>query len=109
MKNVKLILLAVTAMLFLGMGNVSAQENKVQSVIISVFAQGVSHNKYTVEVVKPDYSVELKEYTTKDNIHVALKKELDKWLEQGYQIMESSSNTIAGGYPISRYILVRKL
>lgn len=110
MKNVKLMLLTITTMLFLGMGNVNAQESKIQSVIISIFIEGAYHSKYTVEVVKPDYSIESKEYTSKENnTHVILKQELDKWLEQGYRIVESNSNTSSNGYPITRYILVKEL
>ncbi len=105
MKNVKLVVLATMTMLFLGMGDVSAQESKIQSVIISVCVKG---SKYTIEVVNPDYSVELKEYTTKDNVHVTLKQEIDKWLEEGYQIMESNSNYLSGGFPVSGYILVKE-
>ncbi len=70
------------------MGNVNAQESKIQSVIISIFIEGAYHSKYTVEVVKPDYSIESKEYTSKENnTHVILKQELDKWLEQGNRIL----------------------
>lgn len=88
--------------------SIYAQDGKTQSVIVSVYIEGVYHNQYTIETVKPDYTVENKSYTTKDNLNVILKKELDTWLEQGFQLKESNSILSSGGHPIITYVLIKE-
>ena len=87
MKNVKLFLSTVVAFLVVGISTVSAQHK--QSVIISETVLGKT---ISIEVIKPDYSIDNNEYEKKEVIAtVVLKKELDKWLEQGFEIKESNT------------------
>lgn len=103
MKNLKLMLLSVTALLFLGMGAVNAQTS---SVMVSGYVEG---KPFSVSVVHPDYEKTEKKYDGKDkDFHVVLKEELDKWLRQGYEIIDSS--TASGPSAVYRvtYVLTKK-
>ena len=100
MKNVKLILLAVLAMLFLGMGNVSAQE---KSTVIITGHTYSNETKYKIETVKPDYEVEKKESSIKEtNFFALMKKEVDYWLNQNYKLVEATSNSLG---PVDQRII----
>jgi len=109
MKNVKLILLAVTAMLFLGVENVNAQEKN--SVLIQYYILGIRTKSpsYIIQTVQPDYTTY--QLSTKEHGGEALtelKKEIDKWLNQGYSITESTPFYQGTDGSIVHYVLVRK-
>ena len=105
MKNVKLILLTITTMLFLSMENASAQEKSTVLIKASV----IGEYGYVINTVKPDYTTyELKNQTKDENALVALKRELDKWISEGYIIVNS---TVSGSFsPTSEtiYILIKE-
>ncbi len=85
MKKVKLILVATIAILFLGISNVNAQEKS--TVLIQASVNG---RAYIINTVKPDYTTyELKNQTKDENALVALKRELDKWILEGYTLVNS--------------------
>lgn len=103
MKNVKLFLSSVVVFLMLGTSVVNAQQK--QSVIISE----TNYPKITIEVIKPDYSVEQKEYSKKEeNAFSVLKKELDKWRDQGFEVIESSMSTTGNNFYTIVYFLAKK-
>lgn len=86
MKDVKLILVAVMAMLFFGIGNVNAQEKST----VLIKARVIGEYAYVINTVKPDYTTyELKNQTKDENALVALKRELDKWILEGYTLVNS--------------------
>jgi hypothetical protein len=90
MKNVKLFLSTVIAFLVVGISTLNAQQK--QSVIISETVLGKT---ISIEVIKPDYSIDNHEYEKKEVIATfVLKKELDKWIEQGFEIKESNTASI---------------
>lgn len=103
----RLVLMFVLVTFVSSFSNVYAQDGKTQSVIISVYIEGVYHNQYTIETVKPDYTIETKSYTTKENLNATFKKELDIWLEQGFQMKESNSIQSSRALPIITYILIK--
>jgi hypothetical protein len=104
MKNVKLFLSTVVAFLVVGISTVSAQQK--QSVIIS---EKVVTTKTTIEVIKPDYTVDTKDYNSKeDNASVVLKKELDKWLEQGFEIKSTTSVSDSPAFFKVSYVLIKE-
>lgn len=109
MKKVRLVLVAVTAMLFLGVGSVNAQEKN--SVLIQYYIMGIrtKNPSYIIQTVQPDYTTY--QLSTKEHGGEALaelKKELDKWLNQGYSITESTIFYEGTDGSIVHYILVRK-
>lgn len=100
MKNVKLFLSTVVAFLVVGISTVYAQQK--QSVMVSEDTR----TDIVIEVIKPDYSIDVQNYKVKEmNASMALKKELDKWIEQGFEI--KSSITQPAGYIVS-YILIKE-
>ena len=98
MKNVKLIFLAVTATLFLGIGNVSAQ--KSETVIIKVYEFIASSNS-KIMVIDPKGVVvetELKKMLTNGEQNIILmQKEIDKWKNEGFTIDGISGGTASTG------------
>lgn len=105
MKNVKLILVAVTAMLLFGMGSASAQEKST----VLIKARVIGEYGYVINTVKPDYTTyELKNQTKDENALVALKRELDKWISEGYIPVNS---TVSGSFSPTNetiYILIKE-
>lgn len=100
MKKVKLMLLALVAMLFLGMGNVIAQEKS--TVIITGYTYN-NQTKYKIEIVKSNYEVEKKDNKVNDaNFYVLMKKEVDYWLGQNYKLVACTSNSLG---PVDERIL----
>lgn len=89
MKKISLIALFALMMTIVSFQG-KAQE--VSTVIVSGRIYG-SGSVY-VETIKPDYSVELKEYDRKEekNLLVEIKKELDFWIEKGFTIEKTNSN-----------------
>lgn len=104
MKKLKLIMLAVTAMLFLGMGSVSAQEKS--TVIISYYPYGSV--KYRIEIIKPNYEVEYKEIAKGENGLVFTKKEIDYWLNQNYKLSEATTNALPSTGEKFLFILIKE-
>lgn len=86
MKHVKLILLALTAMLFLGIGNVNAQVSS--SVVITTITEG---KKITLQVVDDQNNVTIEKFKHSEESpeQVFLKIEMDKWIKKGYNISQS--------------------
>lgn len=85
MKNVKLIMVVVTTMLFLGLSRVNAQG---KSVMIRAEFQS---NLYNIMVVSPNSQVvenKAKKITQAEFL-IVLKQEIDKWLAEGYKIAQS--------------------
>ena len=86
MKNVKLILVAIVAMLFLGMGNVSAQEKS--TVIITTVTSG---REITLQVVddQDNTTSQMFKFSKEKPEQAILKIEMDKWIKKGYEIKQS--------------------
>ncbi|MEZ4889801.1 MAG: hypothetical protein R2779_04310 [Crocinitomicaceae bacterium] len=108
MKNIKLILLALTAMLFLGMRSVSAQE---KSILIRAELNGIDYN---ITTIQPNYEVTVvqnkrdKTFTDVDFL-LLLKKEMDKYFASGYTLKESTVSPYygdRGNYIL--YVLTKK-
>lgn len=103
MKKVRLILVAVVAILFMGVGNVSAQESK--SVLIKAELNGIDYNvttiqsNYEINVIKDKRE---KTFTDTDFL-LLVKKEIDKYLNQGYVLSESTVTPHYGDR--TRYII----
>lgn len=87
MKNVKLILLALTAILFLGIGNVNAQE-KSTVMITTVITSG---RDITLQVVddQNNTTTEKFKFSKESSEQAVLKIEMDKWIKKGYEIKQS--------------------
>lgn len=90
MKKVKLILLAVIAMLFLGIGNVSAQEKS--TVIITTVSSG---REITLQVVddQDNTTSQMFKFSKEKPEQAILKIEMDKWIKKGYEIKQSYGYT----------------
>lgn len=86
MKKVRLILVAVVAILFLGMGNVSAQEKS--TVIITTVSSG---REITLQVVdnQDNTTSQLLRFSKDKPEQAYLKIEMDKWIKKGYEITQS--------------------
>lgn len=86
MKKVKLMLLAVTAMLLVGLGNVNAQASS--SVMITTIVSG---REITLQVVDEQNNTtsEKSKFTLEKPEQVVLKVEMDKWLKKGYSLSQS--------------------
>lgn len=98
MKNLNPLLFA-SMMLFLGMGSVMAQKKS------TVFISAINTARYSIEIIKPDYQVELKEMDRKEVYFlVALKQEVDAWLNQGYKIDDVTTSIV--GTTLERFVFV---
>jgi hypothetical protein len=90
-------------LLFLATSNTNAQ-------VKSVMIEGFYYGDYSILTINPNNEKVENEYKYKKDkdFHITLKEELDKWLLQGYDIIDSSiASTSAGAYKII-YILVKK-
>lgn len=106
MKKLKLIMLAVTAMLFLGMGSVSAQE---KSTVIITGKTDLVGSRYEIEIINPYYEVEKKISKSKeDNFFASMKKEADFWLDQGYKLIEATSSTVGTSSERVLFVLIKE-
>lgn len=82
-------------------GMASSYGQKKSSVIISA----INTVRYTIEIIKPDYQVEYKEMDRKDVYFlVALKQEVDVWLNKGYEIEDVTTSTV--GATMERFVFV---
>lgn len=89
--------------------NFQGFSQKISSVVVSGFNWGVGNVR--VEIVNPDYSVEIKDYSRKEerNLLVEIKKELDLWLNKGFTIEQSNSTKDESTKEFRyTYILVKK-
>lgn len=86
MKNVKLILLALTAILFLGVGNASAQEKS--TVMITTVTSG---REITLQIVdnQDNTTSQMFKFSKDKPEQAILKIEMDKWIKRGYEIKQS--------------------
>lgn len=104
MRNLKMITIVMT-MLFLGMSGLYAQEKSTVLIKVQIFGE---HN-YFINVAKPDYTTYILENKTKDeNGLVALKKELDKWILEGYVLINSTTVSNSGSSPNETIYLLMK-
>lgn len=106
MKNVKLILLAATAILFLGMGNVRAQQKLT---VIVTGKTDIVGSRYEIEIINPYYEVEKKISKSKeDNFFASMKKEADFWLDQGYKLIEATSSAVGTSSERILFVLIKE-
>lgn len=86
MKNVRLMLLTVTAMLLLGMGTVNAQEASTVMITTSTYGK-----KITLEVVDESNNTVIEEFkmTKEKSDRTYLKIEMDKWIKKGYVLSQA--------------------
>ena len=112
MKNVKLILLAVSAMLFLGMGNVSAQNKEPKTLIIRTleFVMGGSSKMIITEPSGISQTIKLSnlDYRKGEDIasnQATIQAEINKWKKEGYEIDGISNSVVGDGMLITTIIL----
>jgi len=115
MKNVKRILLTITVMLFLGVGNVNAQENEPQTVIINVYEFPTMFQS-RVFVTQPDGNLktfDLKKIDYKSmedaiqNNNALIQTEINLWKKSGFEI-DGFSNSAMGNARVTTIILSQK-
>ncbi|RYM35021.1 hypothetical protein ERX46_06510 [Brumimicrobium glaciale] len=87
----KLSLIAMLTLLIAMLSFQSFAQN-ISSVIVSGYKWGPGN--VIIETVKPDYTLETKEYSRKEGKHILIeiKKEVDLWLNKGFSIDQSNSN-----------------
>jgi hypothetical protein len=94
MKKLKLIMLTITAMLFLGIGSVSAQEKEPLTVIIRVTEESRGRPAIITTDMEGKVTNIALEKGWKDesgNNAALIQKEINKWKEKGYKITHLSS------------------
>lgn len=106
MKNLKMITYVIT-MLFFGISNLYAQE---KSVLIKGNLGMVDIEIITIQT---DYQVITQEYKRRANPEesyflIQLKKEVDKWLMQGYTMTESGISLVTEQAYSMFYVLTKK-
>ena len=114
MKNVKLILLALTAILFLGVGNASAQEKEPQTVIIRTF-EFMMGNESKMIVTEPSgisqtiklSALDLRKGEGISSNHATIQAEINKWKKDGFEIDAVTVGSI-GDSPMTIIILSKK-
>lgn len=114
MKNVKLILLTLTTLLFLGIESLSAQEKNSQTVIIRVFEH--HRNESKMITTAPDGSTNVIKLTAvnalsfegNENNSVIMQSEINKWKNQGFTLDNLSSLSNPTGAIITTIILSKK-
>lgn len=106
MKKLKLIMLVVTAMLFLGMGSASAQEKSSEIVIIRVIETSFSKKTPCITTTDSEGKVTKIELEAgwrdeSANNQILIQNELKKWKLNGYKITHlSTAGSTAGDPPI---------
>ncbi|MBW7867327.1 MAG: hypothetical protein H3C31_03260 [Brumimicrobium sp.] len=110
MKNVKLILLAVIATLFLEVGNASAQENPSKTVIIRVTERRVGGNPAIV-TTNPEGKTNIiqleKGFDESGANALIIQKEIEKWKKEGYEI-DGISSSVMGDVALITIIILSK-
>lgn len=95
---------SVIILLFLGAAYSYGQEKS--TVLIEASINGDS---YRIHTVKPDYTYEIvSNKEVREQGRVALKKELDKWVLDGYVLVNSTVNTFPGGTNSIIYYLLKE-
>jgi len=103
MKNVKLIVLTVSAVLFLGVGSLNAQEKS--TVMITTITTG---REITLQVIDDQnkLTTEKFKFSIENPEQFILKVEMDKWLKMDYNIAQTygySSTTGVSSNISTRY------
>lgn len=94
----------VMTMLFLGMSCGYAQEKSTVLIKAKVY-----ESSYSINTVKPDYTIYKLEGKSKDeNGYVALKRELDKWILEGYVLVNSTVSSSVSALNDIIYILIKE-
>lgn len=112
MKNWKKIgmLLTLSVVTFLGMGNVSAQEQSNQTVIIKVYEFSANSNS-KIMVIEPNGTIVEKKLdkmlTSGEQNIVEIQNEINKWKNEGFVIDGISGGTVTNGL-ITTIILSKK-
>lgn len=107
MKNLKLTLVIVVSMLFLGIDNVNAQEKSV------LIKGSISVYNAKITIIQPDNQILMQEYRKKEHPEesyflLQLKTEMDKWLKQGYTLTESGISSTSEIVYTMFYVLTKK-
>lgn len=105
MKRIKLMLATVVTTLLLNVGNINAQEKS--TVIITGNTWVTAKKQYEIQIVKPNYETEIKDYQGVD-LFSALKKEIDYWINQGYKLTGSTSNSLSQVSERIIFILIKE-
>lgn len=94
MRKLKLIFMALTATLFLGIGSVSAQEKS--TVVITTVTSG---KEITLQVVddQDNTTVQALKFSNDKPEQAILKVEMDKWIKKGYEIKQSYGYAVSIG------------
>lgn len=117
MKNLKLTLVAFTAILFLGMSNVNAQNKAPQTVVIRVYERIAVLSKMIVtDPSGASKKIELKtikNYAFPDDEisfnNEAIQTEINKWKSEGYTIDALTSGSMGeAGVMVTTVILSKK-
>lgn len=102
MKKVRLMLVAMIAILFLGIGNVSAQEKSTEMVIIRVIETSSAKIKPCItttnsegKVTKIELEKGWRDEFVNNQIHI--QNELKKWKQEGYKISHLSTSGSTSG------------
>lgn len=110
MKNVKLMLLTLTILLFLGIENVSAQDNNPQTVIIKIY-EFAANNNSKILIIDPQGNIaeiDLKKMLTDNEQNIIpIQKEINKWKSEGFTIEGISGGSVMSGI-ITTIILSKK-
>jgi hypothetical protein len=106
MKKLKMLTLAA-AVLLIAMNHLNAQ---VKSVLIKgTFA----HLSVEITTIKPNYEITKQEYkkdknSAENDFLVLLKKEMDKWLKEGYELTELGVSSYTESLYSMFYVLTKK-
>lgn len=77
-------------LLFLGMSDSYAQEKSTKSTVL-IKVQVIGESGYIIKTVNPDNTIHESKSKNKDESSlIALKKELDKWVLEGYSLVNST-------------------
>lgn len=96
-------MMCVLTLSFLGMA--SSYGQKKSTVIISA----INSSRYAIEIVTPDYKLESKEMDRREvDFLVALKQEVDIWLNQGYEIEDVTTSTVATTLERFVFVLIKE-
>lgn len=114
MKKVKLVVVTVVAMLFLGMSNASAQQKEPQTVIIRTF-EFIIGNESKMIVTEPSgisqtiklSALNLRKSEGISSNQATIQAEINKWKKDGFEIDAVTVGSI-GDSPMTTIILSKK-
>lgn|SRR5690554_875879 len=113
MKKIKLMLVALVAVLFMGVGSVNAQGKNPQTVIIKVYEAPFTSFKAQMVITEPSgtsRSIDLKNINIKSlkeevsGNSLLIQSEINNWKKEGYQINGMSGSSL-GNISITTIIL----